>query len=302
MKLGIKIICGILAVLAFGWLMNSFTQARVLKNFKIEPNKEIIVFGDSHAECSFWEKGTVTQNFGERSEMPNLTLLKYQKLSNKKLNKHIVLTLSLHNISDWRARQFFVNDSSGSKISKYWALVDNSFLLEHYSELPTKTRMLLHLKKLTGAPNSEASFKVKSSFIGGFYDGKDTSIVKEAEAKKAIKRHFGKANLNCKDSVATSQLLKKYYKDLVSNILKNNAKLYIVAPPLHKNYRNQVCEDYIYDYKMFLEELKNDFPNMSIMDFSNIELPDHYFLNPDHLNKVGATYFTKLIESKILRY
>ncbi|MTE26536.1 hypothetical protein [Winogradskyella ouciana] len=300
MRLGIKIICGILAVLAFGWLMNYVVKTIALKDFKVLPKKEILVFGDSHAECSFKEEGTAIQNFGVRSETPNLTLLKYKQLTDEKRNKNVIITLSPHNLSSWHRQRFFVNDSSGATLSKYWALLDNNYLLDHYSTLPAKTRLLLHLKKITGAPNIEPTFKIKSTFIGGYYRGKDTSLVNISEANKAIKRHYGKNGLNCDKHIPASQLLKEYYKDLVSYIVNHNSRVYILAVPLNINYRNQICDKSYEEYDQFLLELKAEFPEIDIMDYSELELPDHYFLNPDHLNNAGASYFSQLIQSKIL--
>ena len=169
MKIIKHIIFGVAGILVFGLIMNYLIKTSAAKQLKSKEDKSILVFGDSHAECNFYDVDNEIQNFGVRSESPNFSLLKAQQILKINNNQNIVITLSPHNISTWREKRYYERDSSAGLISKYWSLVDHKFLIKHYSKLPIKTRALLHLKKMAGAPNIESSFLVKNNFKGGFY-------------------------------------------------------------------------------------------------------------------------------------
>ena len=156
--------------------MNYLIKTYLFRNYSISQESNLLVFGDSHAECSFNDAHLNIQNFGYRTETPNFSLLKMNHLFNDagKINKKIIIVISPHNISKWHEYRSFRLDSSASRISRFWGVVDNSFIYRDYKDLPAKTRMTLHLKKIFGAPNVEGSFKIKNAFKGRYYKNKDT--------------------------------------------------------------------------------------------------------------------------------
>ena len=81
-------------------------------------------------------------------------------------------------------------------------------------------------------------------------------------------------------------------------LLKENGarKIYLVISPYHKTY----LQSYIglQDFNKFLEKFKQ-FPNISVLDFSNLDLPDSCFFNTSHLNYIGAKRFSHLLKQRI---
>ncbi|MFI1771046.1 hypothetical protein [Thalassobellus citreus] len=266
----------------------------VLKDYKINPDKKVLIFGDSHAETCFYDKENDIQNFGVRSEVPNLTYLKVSYLFQKASNKEILLTISPHNISEWHEKRFFKKDSTGATLSKYWVVLNNLNLLKDYNNLPFNTQLVLHIKKLFGAPNIESNFKYKETFKGGFYKGRDTSIINLTEAKGVHLRHYGN-ELNMDIAQNKSDKLINYYYDLIELFLSKKCSLTIIGTPLHANYRHLMSSDQLKNYKDYLNQLKLKYPSIRIFDYSNLKLEDKYYLNSDHLNLKGAKLFTSIV-------
>lgn len=294
-----QIFAGILGVIIFGSIMNYLIKRSVLNDFVVKDDKSILVFGDSHAECNFYDINNEIQNFGVRSEAPNFTLLKAKHLLNEKDNHKVVITLSPHNISTWREIRYYERDSSAGMISKYWGLINHRYLLNNYSDLPMKTRALLHLKKITGAPNIESSFLVKNNFKGGFYRDKDTTILNSKSVNKSFLRHFGNDDFNTTNITLTSKRFKDSYKMFINYAISTDAEVVVIGTPIHSKYLSLLSNKQYEDYKLFLLELKAEFSNIRILDYTELNLPDHYFLDSDHLNFEGATYFTELVTKEI---
>ena len=299
MKIIIKILIAVVCVIIFGVIVNFLIKTYVLKDFKVNPNKDILVFGDSHSECNFYDIDNGVQNFGVRSEPPNLTLLKAQYLLSDNTKQSVIITLSPHNISAWREKRFYERDTTGAMLSKYWSLIDNSYLLEYYSTLPSKTRALLHLKKITGAPSVESSFLIKNRFKGGFYKEKDTTIINFKRAKKAYIRHFGDDYFNNTNNVFSSKKIKDYYREFISFAVSKGAQVFVVGTPIHSSYSDLLTSECKADYKTFLQELQVEFPSVKILNYTNLELEKSYFLDSDHLNFSGAKYFTDMVTKEI---
>ncbi|GGG60118.1 hypothetical protein [Bizionia arctica] len=299
MKFVKHIILSIAGIFVFGLIMNFIIKRIALKDFKIKADKTILVFGDSHAECNFYDEGNEIQNFGVRSEAPNFTLLKAQHLLKPNSNQKIVMTLSPHNISNWREKQYYEQDSSAGMISKYWSLIGHRYLLNNYSSLPVKTRALLHLKKVTGAPNIESSFLVKNNFKGGFYRDKDTTILSSKFVKKSFQRHFGDENFNNKNIELSSEKFKKYFIELIDFTTSTNEEVIIIGTPVHEKYLSLLSQEQYGDYKLFLSQLQEEFPKIQILDYTELSIPDNFYLDSDHLNFEGAKYFTELVIEEI---
>lgn len=301
MNISKQVLFGIVGIILFGSTMNFIIKKIVLKDYKVNLNKEILVFGDSHAEFNFYDKENKIQNFGVSAEAPNLTYLKAQHLLNDNNTHKVIIALSPHNISSWREKRLYEQDSSAAILSQYWNLLDNRHLLKYYSTLPLKTRILLHLKKITGAPSTASSFFVKNTFKGEFYKGKDTSFVSLNEAKKTYTKHFGEGNANKTSAILNSDKFMNCYKELISFFVSKGSQVFIIGTPLHKNYLNLVSStDYEY-YDNFLIGLKLDFPQINIRDYRELDFPDHYYINSDHLNLRGAKYFTEVVIKEIYK-
>jgi len=288
MKFLQNIIKYILIVFFIGSVNNYFFEYYVTRNFNLDFKKKYFVFGDSHAECSFTENFNL-QSFGVRSEVPNLTLIKSKFLFDEITSKSAILTIGYHNISKNHENRFFKDDTSASVLGKYWNIINLNEFREDYSNLPIKTKCIFYLKKFFGSPSLESSFKLKKTFKGGFYNGKDTTLISKSDAKIAYERHFGSENLIKNES---SEKLKKQYRDLLSFLNSKTKELILINTPLHKNYRDHLTADQINNYIEFIENLQNEYPELIFLDYSKINLQDSLFLNSDHLNKSGAIFFS----------
>ena len=94
-----------------------------------------------------------------------------------------------------------------------------------------------------------------------------------------------------------SDILVKYYEDLITYCNSNNIKIIGVFFPLTNELLDLFYENKILNQKFkIIKNLKFD----SFYDYSNIFRDNqNYFLNADHLNLDGAIKFTKLISEKL---
>lgn len=295
MKLLKTLFIGITIIFCFGLTTNFIIKKLVLKDYKIKSNKDVLVFGDSHAECSFYDKDNTIQNFGANSEYPNLTLLKVPYLMQNHSDKNIVISIGPHNISLHNEKLVYERDSTGARLSKCWSIMDNNYLLNTYNELPIKTQLVLNLKKLCGAPNVGSNFNFKQTFKGGFYKGKDTSIINIQQAYRKHIGHFGTDVDYLKQNSTTASRFINDYDQLIKYFLLNNNNVIVVGTPVHQNYYNLLLSEQIKNYKNYLKQLKVKYPSIKIFDYSNLQYDDSCFLDSDHLNPKGAKLFTSMI-------
>ena len=87
---------------------------------------------------------------------------------------------------------------------------------------------LLHLKKTTGAPSIESSFKIKTTFKGSFYKGKDTTIVNIKEANEAFKRHFGNNYFYNTNRKLSSDKLKKDFTAFIHFVNSTKSEVMVI--------------------------------------------------------------------------
>lgn len=299
MKAVLKFFMCIVGIIIFGGIVNFAIKKTILKDYKIIKNKNIVVFGDSHAESDFNGADINIQNFGYRTETPNFTLLKMKHLFNNvnDSEKTVIVVVSPHNISKWYELRSFQLDSSASRLSRFWNVIDNSLIYKDYLELPFRTQLTLHTKKLFGSPSVDGSFKFKSTFKGGFYKNKDTTVVTIEQAKKANEKHFGNIDFVLRNN--KSEKLTEMYYDMFSFLKQKNLRVIVIGSPLHSNYRNLLTKEQVFNYDLFLNEIEGNYSNVKVLNFSKLEIPNKYFLDTDHLNILGEVYFTNIVKNKI---
>lgn len=80
----------------------------------------------------------------------------------------------------------------------------------------------------------------------------------------------------------------------------NTHNLLFFIPPFSNYYKNLWNEDYYNELINFLVELDQKY-TIDCIDMSHSELPDHYFRDSGHLNRIGAIYISEIINQWILK-
>ncbi len=86
----------------------------------------------------------------------------------------------------------------------------------------------------------------------------------------------------------------KYLKKIINLCNKKGIRLYLIATPLHPEYRKKVPSSYITKRNNFLSREKVEFVN-----FDEMRMPEGSFMpDGDHLTASDAAYFTKYLNQK----
>jgi hypothetical protein len=95
----------------------------------------------------------------------------------------------------------------------------------------------------------------------------------------------------------------EYVSDICKKCADRNIKVLIISTPTYKTYQANLDNDYLRKKNNFCEFFVKTFKNVSYIDFSSdSRFVDKDFFDGCHLNEIGASKLTKLINTKILEW
>lgn len=195
----------------------------------------------------------------------------------------VLIAFSYHNISAFNDQKFSDKLWSSEMFARIYTLVPLDSLkdfkfdkMEYYHTI--FRNMLLYPK-----PNPIRYIgKYNASKLNHLYDNEDI-----------IQRHYyynGKIAGISKTSI-------RYLNLIISLCKKNGVTPILVTTPLHRFYRNRIPALYVNGYDSLKADLVKQ--NIKVLDFSSTPFNDKEFLNSDHLNGLGSTRFTHLLDSTL---
>jgi hypothetical protein len=290
----------ILTVLTPVALVNKFANNRMLKStaFKLKPNIDTLIVGDSHAESSIDPRllpGSV--NLSARGESVFFTYYKLRQFLNQNPGsvRKVVLAFSYHNIAKKYQDGFLYDDLKSSfSMEKYYLFLDyagkkklfksnnfNTYCLKYDFGFPLmEYKELGTLKSLFSKADGASNVSNVGGFIGLDYSKQDQNVV-----SKKINLYY----LNTDGRfTGCSQIMIDYLDKIASICAEQNIKLYLYNSPLNVNYRRQVPTGAYDKYGSVVNSLINRYPGVTLLDMSKEPLDDSYFNDGDHLDKLGA--------------
>jgi hypothetical protein len=130
-------------------------------------------------------------------------------------------------------------------------------------------------------------FYLNPNFVfGGWEDGGQKIGVSEAAIENRYFDEFLKYDFQQSDF----QL--KYFEEILRYCKTNQIKLTIIATPIYPDFIKKIPPA---SFKLFANQLAyfhKTYP-FHYLDYTRFLTDKHFFLDPDHLNKTGATLFTK---------
>lgn len=85
-----------------------------------------------------------------------------------------------------------------------------------------------------------------------------------------------------------------YLIKIIDECKIKNIHIVLIQPP--KNFKRK---DYTnYDHQMFYDIYYKKFKNIDFLDFSKLNMPDNYYWDINHVNIIGAEYFTNFLANK----
>lgn len=266
--------CTLLGYIGVNYLINKY----IISSQSPYPSEvNILISGDSHLQKSLnpSEFNSAISN-AQTAEPYISTFWKLKHLLKQTKVDTLILGFSHHNISAFNDLKF---------IDKKWSkeMYKRIFLIQDFQSLKPslynkKEFYKTYFKNMCSYPNLNPF-----NFTGGF-ENFDKSVIEDFQ--KAINRHYF---IDGKDA-GVSDLSISYLDSIVNLSAALDIKLILIGSPVHKNYLNRIPPYITNRYNKEKERLEA--LDVTIYDFSNLNYPDKYYLNSDHLNTNGSIKFS----------
>jgi hypothetical protein len=261
-----------------------------------------IIAGDSQTETSLdpdWIDGSI--NLSMSAENYFLTFYKIRHfLAVNPWVETVILGYTPHNIA--RFRDEFVFDDRGNQLKKYMPILDRgAFSLIHSWRLSYVISRLQYqygmpfrwyqntvvVKELIGRPLKRQDFP----FFGD-YNQSMKSDLDEAAISAAITRHF----LDREGRYAgTSSTMITYLNRIADMCQERRVTLTLISTPLSPGYRSRIPREALREYYSVLDKILLQYPKLTFLNLSDMQLPVDSYLDGNHVNSRGARAVTEAL-------
>lgn len=247
--------------------------------------KQNIIIGDSNTRWAI--NDSILSEYSNFSTGGETYLFAYTKLKVLEKNNKIdtlLLSFSPHNIinNPWW------NDADEMPIENRMPAFYQDYSLESHEDLLKNSpkNYILSLAKIGktefGSLFSRKKKKENDLFRFGSYL---PSKINETQIKR-IPYNYKKPKL--------TEIEVKYLKKIIDECNQKNIHLILIQTP-----KNYLRDDYKnYDHKEFYEEYYLNFKNVDFLDFSKFELPKNAYWDINHVDIVGAEFFSNFLEKE----
>jgi len=289
MKVFLKKILRFLLILSLGFTFLVIgTKAIVFStfDFTIPSEKNILILGDSHTQCSMDDN--IIANSLNMSESADTYFYSYIKLKNIiTYNKQIdtlVLAYAPHNISKTQDKWLVDNSINSFKLPLHFFLFDTEDIMSFISNSPFQT---VKYAPLTIKNNLGHLYRVlKKEKINRFGIGGFLALPNKHSEKTKIKK-------KSKIEFSTNDVF--YLEKIYSYCEKYKIKLILINTPIEQSFE----EDSSILLKKYLEFKNDKLSNAILLDCSKIVLKKTFFADKDHLNCQGARFFSEWFKKNI---
>lgn len=252
--------------------------------YKIEPNKNILILGDSHTEYAIDDsilKNSINLSHSADSYFYSNLKLRKMKKENPQIDT-LFLAFSNHNLlTDYDDRWLFNTAHIKSKLRIYTDLMSFSDFLFLFKANPSAV-----MQGIIELPKYSLKLLIKGNLrdrgLGGF---------------KATNRNRLKEDINQRKKNKTQRKLEyskyelNHFFSIVNFCANNNIELILISTPIHQEYNKMKGKEI---------QLLNNFYNAKLshikfLNFTEFDIPDDSFQDLDHLNAKGARLFTEFL-------
>lgn len=281
-------------------------------NYKLDNNIDKIIIGASHSACLFDEKKIENSAVVAQSGEPiffTYYKLKHLLEQNKGIKK-VILTLSENSISKYQDHKVVMGkNGSRDALFKYFFLLDQNG--KKYLNWFSGDVLLANLKYCFGVPLSYMrDLKVFVKYYSKKLNYFDFDFAGGSESNGT--------DVHLEDSLIVDKINMYFYNDsnefesskiAIDHIYKilqlckdSSIELFIVKPPHHEKFINQIPEYYKQEYDELIAQVKLKHSEIYYADYMNLTMPDNYYLDGDHTNKFGKTYFSEIFTKDFLAW
>ena len=253
--------------------------------FYLNSETKIIAIGDSHITAAINPSLFLNlENVSVPGEPYIASYFKLKKLLSENRNvRKIILGYSYSNISGYNDYKFYDDRWSIDQFDKYSNIVPfYNFLgklnIDYKSYIQANMRNLLFQPK-------EKNLRFIGNYIPHIGELSDST-------KSSIRKHY----FNDENEMFPLSVISINALDSIANYCaKSKVELILLGAPLHINYRANVPSHFNAAFKNLSKRVELNYNNTSILDYSDLALPDSLFYDYDHLNKEGGDFFSQLL-------
>lgn len=285
----IKHVLSFLAVLVMWFLFSGSFNLIVPRLFSdacpellspCEPGEHrVLVAGDSHVmraiDPDLWPHSA---SIAQEAEPYALTYWKLRRTLPIVQPDTVIIGFAPHNLSSFNDHKFSAENWSEEMIRRSFPIATTDIPLPEV-DLAILTEVVFFDTMLYPTTPSD-------DWIGGFSDsfGTDFSIT-----PFVVERHYtwdGKLS-------ETSEYSVSLLDSLVHLVEEFEATLVLLNTPVHESYSIQIPEIFSQVHDSLMSAWQQE--GVIVVDASEMEVPDSLFLNADHLNSLGAEWFTQYL-------
>jgi len=244
--------------------------------------KHILIVGDSHAKQGINpDLMPSAYNIALDAQPYCITYWTLQKVLKTYGCDTLIITVAYNNLSSMNDKKFLDKEWSAEMFDRMYTLVGlDSLNGVEYDKMGYYHTIFSHMliyPKL---------HPVK--YIGKYTPSKKNII---SDYNRVLQRHY---YYNGKMTGVSQNALK--YLNLIMGLCKQTGVTpIVVTAPLHKFYRQRIPQKFINSLDSLTAVYKKQ--NITVLNFATAPFADEEFLNSDHLNTIGATRFTHMLDS-----
>ncbi len=281
----------LLAIILICGLSLLFNSAYIkIRGYKIKPQQNILVLGDSHTEYAIDDTiltNSINLSHSADSYFYSHLKVKRMKQENPQLDT-LILAFSNHNLLSQYDERWLLNPLHiKSKFRIYADLMDFSdfgFFL--------KSKPLSVLQGIMETPKYSIKLLLKGELkerdLGSFIPSERNKLVESIER---FKKNSNKRKLEY------SKIEKRNFFNIINFCKKNNITVILVSTPIHKVYLDN--EDKIKEFQLLSDFYDSNLSDITFLDYSFYDIPDSFYQDINHLNRKGAQKFTEQLMNDI---
>lgn len=274
-----------------------------LKLFKLEKTIDTLIIGASHAVAALDPQFFMrTESVARNGEPLFFTYYKIKNLLDQNSNvKTLILAFSPVQISKYHDYLFVSGmPECRANLMEYFFLMDDSG--RRFFNKLTPEYIIVSAKYDFGIPLSFLDdlrvigqyyldrVNYRSYKFWGGYHGVSGVHIEDRIINKKIKYYFYGNDKSLKES----DIAIEHFKKIVRLCSEKSVRLIIVNTPKHEIFRQKTPAFYTLKHKAVIQEVLEAYPQVTYYDYSNINFPDEYFFDGDHLNKKGGQKFSEI--------
>jgi hypothetical protein len=253
----------------------------------LKPNKEYVVMGNSHPECAL--NDSIAQgmsNWALSGENCYYGVTKLRKvLADNPHVKCVAIEWSPNqfgsHMHDWIFKSEFMEKES--RALSFLFSVDQSYELFHGAPLTFCKSWIMSDQKYLTTMMTQRNGSLGALNWGGF------KALKQSKVDSLLHDpDFTQGRLE----MIPNELNLRAVQDWLKELTNQGVHVVFFRCPIHPSYGREYEDAYQLEFKKW-------FPGFKLMDFQNLELPNHCFYDLEHLNEQGAKQFTPLFDSLV---